>query len=373
MNIEEDTILKGLSRTAQVQYTIQDEILKKAYGESGAPFLTTRELAKRYSVSVVTAQHIMVALRDSGYIRLCGKKYFLDYAGHEQHLEENSRVLGVLIPNLSNEFYGAVARTIRIMAEKRDYQVVVMDTNYSCAQERRCMKLMQQYGVAGLLIAPYVSLENRQFFHDFPLPCMLLSHAIEGSKRSSVQVNSFPAVDKIVRHLLEEGFRNFLYLGTEQINLMDDDRYLAFSASLQRAGYTLDAQSIFQMPATLSNAQEHLREMVQRAPRPTAVFCYHDQIAVELYRACRQLGLRIPEDIGIVGFDDLPMTTCIVPPLTTVRYRISTMVEIALDQLLKEIDTGVHVYDNFYVEPTLITRESTALSRHTGGSSAHNE
>ena len=55
------------------------------------------------------------------------------------------------------------------------------------------------------------------------------------------------------------------------------------------------------------------------------------------------------------------------------RYRIPTMVEIALDQLLKEIDTGVHVYDNFYVEPTLITRESTALSRHTGGSSAHNE
>ena len=69
MNIEENMILKNMSRTAQVQYTIQTEVLKKVYGESGAPFLTTRELAKRYSVSVVTAQHIMVSLRDEGYIK----------------------------------------------------------------------------------------------------------------------------------------------------------------------------------------------------------------------------------------------------------------------------------------------------------------
>lgn len=363
MNIEENMILKNMSRTAQVQYTIQTEVLKKVYGESGAPFLTTRELAKRYSVSVVTAQHIMVSLRDEGYIKLCGKKYFLDYAKHEQHLEERTHVIGVLLPNISNEFYAAVARTIRLMAEKRDYQVVVMDTNYSCAQERRCMKLMQQYGVTGVLLAPCVSSENKKFFYDYPIPCMLLSHAIDGSNRSSVQINSFPAMDKIVRHLLKEGFRNFLYLGTEQINLLEDDRYLGFSTSLQREGYTLDTENIFQMPADLSAGHERLAELLKRAPKPVAAFCYHDQIAVELYKVCRQLNMRIPEDVGIVGFDDLPMTTCIVPPLTTVRYRIPTMVEIALDQLLKEAETGVHVCDNYYVEPTLITRESTALSK----------
>lgn len=351
-----------LPRSAQEQYLLQQEILKGRFGEPGQPFITTRDLAQQRGVSIVTAQHIMVKLREEGFIELRGKKHFLAYAEQARRFDDQTKLIGLLIPNFKNEYHGAMAKAIKTLAGKEGYRVLVMDTAYSREQERKAVELMVHIGVAGILSCPAPTPEDKALYRDCPVPCVLLSHAFEGTKCSSVQVSSFPVTQKIARHLVEQGYRKFMYLGTKTMRLVDDDRYMGFRNGLQREGYALEKENVVLMPQNYKAADQVLAQMLQKQTEPVGVFCYHDLIAAELYRVCYQIGRKIPEDVGIVGFDDLPVATSVFPSLTTVRYRITSMAEIALQQLLQEVQSGEHKYDNYYVEPNLITRESTALA-----------
>ena len=357
-----DDIVMNLSRAAQEQYLIQNEILQGQYGESGKPFMTTRELAERRGVSLVTAQHIMVKLRESGFLELRGKKYFLSYEEQARQFDAQTKIIGLLITNLRNEYQGMIAKAVKSLALKKGYRVIVMDTAYSRKEEQKAMELMLHFGVAGMLIFPAPSHEDSALYRDCPIPCVLLSHAVKGSHRSSVLVNSFPMAQRIAHHLVEQGYRKFLYLGTQTQSLVDDDRYVGFRMGLQSEGFSLEPDDVMIVPQNYKEGTPALAELLHRQTEPVGVFCYHDLIAAELYRVCYEIGKKIPDEVGIVGFDDLPVATSIYPSLTTVQYRITSMAEIALHQLLKEVQTGNHKYDNYYVEPSLIVRESTALS-----------
>lgn len=357
-----DEMAMNLPRSAHEQYLIQKELLQGRFGAPGDAFITTRELAERRGVSIVTAQHIMVRLREQGFIELRGKKYFLSYAEQAKRFDEHTKIIGLLIPNFKNEYHGAMAKALKTLAEKLGYRVLVMDTAYSREQERKAVELLVHIGVAGIVSCPAPTTEDQELYRDCPVPCVLLAHAFESTKRSSVQVNSFPVAQKIARHLVSQGYRKFFYLGTKFMRLVDDDRYMGFRTGLQREGYALETSDVILMPQNYRAAASVLAEMLERQTEPIGVFCYHDLIAAELYRVCYQIGRRIPEDVGVVGFDDLPVATSVFPSLSTVRYRIMSMAEIALQQLLQEVKTGEHKYDNYYVEPNLIMRESTALA-----------
>ncbi|MEG2252518.1 MAG: substrate-binding domain-containing protein [Clostridia bacterium] len=357
----DDSIVMDLPRASQEKYLIQDEMLQGRYGAPGAPFMTTRELAAQRGVSLVTAQHIMVKLRDDGFIELRGKKYFLSYGEQAKKFDDRSKIIGLLITNLQNEYQGMIAKAIKTLAEREGYRILVMDTAYSREEERKAMELMVDLGVAGILSCPAPTPEDGTLYRDCPVPCVLLTHSIKGTKRSSVLVNSFPMAQRIAKHLVEQGYRKFFYLGTQTLRLLEDERCVGFRTGLQREGFALDAADVIQIPQNYKEAAPTLTEMLSRQTEPVGVFCYHDLIAAELYRVCYGIGKKIPDDVGIVGFDDLPVATSIYPSLTTVQYRIMSMAEIALQQLLKEVQTGHHKYDTYYVEPNLIARESTAL------------
>ncbi len=360
--MNEDLVMR-LPRAVQEQYLIREEILKGDYGEPGAPFLTTRALAQRRGVSVVTAQHIMVGLRQEGLIELRGKKYVL---AHEELVLEQQvyrKIIGILVPDIHNEFHAAMAKAVKTLAEERGYRAIIMDTGYSCAQEADAVQALVHFGVAGIISTPADVQQDPQLYRSCPVPCVLIAHAVEGSQCSSVQVSSFQVTQKIARHLVEQGYRHFAYLGTQAMRLVQDDRFSGFSTGLKCEGYELFGRDVLQLPQDMQTAELLLYPLLEQAREPLAVFCYHDLIAAALCRVCHRLGKRIPEDVGIVGFDDLPIATSVFPSLTTVRYRITSMAEIALQQLMREIRGQTAEHDNYYVEPTLIKRESTALAQ----------
>lgn len=358
-----DDFVTRLPRAVQEQYRLRQEILNGTYGQPGSAFLTTRELAEQQGISVVTAQHIMVGLRNEGLIELRGKKYFLSHEEQARRQEAYTKIIGVLVPDIKNEFHAAMAKAVKVLAQERGYRVIIMDTEYSCEQESAAMDLLVHCGAAGIICTPADGGQNQELYRDCPVPCVLIAHAVEGSDRSSVQVNSFQVTQKIARHLAEQGYQHFAYLGTQAVSLVQDDRFSGFCTGLQCEGYAIGKQDVIRLPQDVQAAKEMLNALLERTEEPLAVFCYHDLIAAELCRVCHQMEKRIPQDVGIVGFDDLPIATSVFPSLTTVRYRITSMAEIALQQLMREIKTGSREHDNYYVEPTLIKRESTALAQ----------
>lgn len=358
-------IFANLSRFAQEQYLIQEEILQGKYGPPGALFMTTRALAELRSVSVVTAHNIMTGLCEAGFIKLQGKKYYLSYSELAENFLNRTQIIGLLIPAMNNEFYASLSDAVVQLAGQHGYRVLVMTTAYSLLEEQKAYELLQQLSVSGIISCLTTSQENLKLYQDNPIPCVFLTHSVDGLKKSSIQVNSFSISQKVARHLIEQGYKKFFYIGTKNMPISNDERYAGFSMELRQAGFSLDEECIFQFTQNDKIDFKTISQALKKQTEPVGVFCYHDLIAAQLYRVCYKLGKQIPRDVGIVGFDDLSIATALYPPLTSVHYRIRTMADTALKQLFANIKNPNSAYDNYYIEPTLIERKSSILSDYT--------
>lgn len=355
-------VFENLSRAAQEQYLIQEEILKGRYGEPGSPFMTTRALAEQRQVSVVTAHNILVGLCAEGYVQLQGKKYYLSHAKLAEDRSRQSRIIGMLVPHLNNEFFSSLTDAVVDSLRQKGYETLVVSTTYEPEAERKVLQLFQNLSVAGIVSCVPTPEENRSLYRSFPVPCVFLGHALDNSKRSSVQVNSFAVSQKVARHLMEEGYRQFLYIGSRNRSLENDIRFTGFQMQLKQNGFELNPSDTLQVSNESRADDGLLMELLERQTQSVGIFCYHDLIAAQLYRVCKTLGKRIPQDVGIVGFDDLSVATTLTPPLTTVQYRIGSMADMTVKLLLDSIRSPDTPYDNYYVEPNLVIRQSTGLS-----------
>lgn len=113
-------------------------------------------------------------------------------------------------------------------------------------------------------------------------------------------------------------------------------------------------------PEDAAAANKAIEELLQALPKPAAVFCFHDLIATMVLQACQRLKFPCPKAIAVAGFDNLPVSSMTDPPLTTVGYRISEMAETAVRLIIRQIETGAEPDTNYYLEPSLIIRESSS-------------
>lgn len=358
-----DTIFESLSRAAQEQLLIQEEILQGKCGQPGDVFMTTRALAEARQVSVVTAHNILTGLCSAGYLELKSKKYYLS---HEEIMKDNQRksqIIGLLVPHLNNEFFSSLTDAIIEHARLRDYSVIVMTTSFSSEEEEKALQVFQNLSVSGIINGVPTKSQDAHLYKELKVPCVFVTYALDGSKKSSVQVNSFSISQKVAQHLVDQGYRNFLYIGSKSVPLQNDVRYVSYQMGLSQNGYQLEESHTLLINHGSKAENEHIAKLLKSQPGPVGVFCFHDLIAVQLYKVCNQLGLRIPEDVGVVGFDDLSIAASMIPPLTTVRYRIASMADTALRLLFECMESSNAPYDNYYIEPTLVERKSSQGAR----------
>lgn len=357
-----DEIISSASRSVQEQLIIQEEILEGKYGEPGAPFITTRALSESRQVSIVTAHNILNRLCASGYLELRGKKYYLS---HEHLLEEynsSTNIIGVTIPQFDNEFFSSLLDSLSESARKRGYTIIPISTSYTFIQDRKAIQLLQNLGVAGIISCSPTFAENEQLYRDSEIPFIFLGHSSEHLKRTSIQINSFPVSQKVVRHLLKEGYKKFVYIGTKNLPLEKDVRFTAFQMELKQNGYILKPENTLQILQDSKSDTNLIAQILEKQSEPVGVFCFHDLIAANVYQACESLGKKIPNDVGVVGFDDLSIASTLTPALTSIQYRIASMADIAVDFMISAIKSRNSSYDNYYIDPNLIVRDSSRLS-----------
>ena len=355
-------IFANLSRSAQEQYRIQDEILQGKYGQPGDVFMTTRALAELKQVSVVTAHNILTGLCGTGYLELRGKKYYLSHSKHIEAHNSQTNIIGLMLPHLNNEFYSSLADSVIETCRQKGYKVLVVTTSYSSSEERNVFQFLQNLNVAGIINCVPTSQENESLYRSCTLPYISLGHSLDNCKKSSVQVNSFSISQRVARHLIEEGYRNFIYVGTRNLPLENDIRFMAYQMELKANGYLLEPKNTLRISTDANGDDGRLIQLLKNQTEPVGIFCYHDLLAVKLYRICNLLSKRIPEDVGIVGFDDLSIASSLSPALTTIQYRVASMTDMTVNLLLASIRNPNEPYDNYYIEPNLVLRGSSLLS-----------
>ena len=346
----------------RIKEELVKEIISGTMGSSGTAFMTTRELVVRKGVSLKTAHRIVGMLRDAGYLELHGKRHYIKYSAESA----GKTLIGLLVTCLENPFFSSLSRSIEEAAATMNMELVIAASNYDLKSEREKLEMFCRRGVSGIIICPWGIEENEAFYKELPVPCVFIGRSLKNEKVDTVLVNDQLAAQKVAEHFIECGFKDFAYVGPA--GLSNDQRLLGFRNGLANNSIILQQKNILHLENT--NSQHDLEFMTDffgtRSER-LAVFCFHDLFAVRVLNSCSKLGIKVPDEVAIAGFDNLPIASEVYPALTSISYPIRDMARIAFETLAAKIlSIGTAPGIARYLEPELIVRESTKGGQSDG-------
>lgn len=331
--------------------------------------ITMKEIAKKLGVSVST---ISRALKDSPELHPETKRKIVE-AAKEMNYQPNllaqslrisrSKTLGVIVPEITSHFFASCISGIQDTANKRGYNVMICQSNESIEQEKANIRTLVSSQVDGLLIS--LSRETNQFDHLYDLynreiNFVLFDRVQEDIPVSKVTFNDAGGAYQVVKHLLENGSRRIVYVSGPEDLYISKKRKEGYLRALAEFGVHQDNSLVKITDLTEEGNIKIARDIVSMRPRPDAVFCMIDPVAVDVLTEWKTLGIKVPEDMALAGFTNNPTSAVVEPPLTTVSQPGYEMGKLAVSHLLDQLD-GIASEDpiSIVLETTLVPRKSS--------------
>lgn len=326
--------------------------------------MTIKDIARAASVSHSTVSR---ALRDSPMVgretadrirRIAQESGYRASAVARSLATSRTRTIGVVVTSIADPFAAEVVSGIEEAADTQGYSVILADSNADPEREVRVVTALQERRVDGIVVtssrvgALYVPLLARM-----RVPIVLVNNQHPSEFVHSIMIGNREAALAAVNHLVALGHRRIAYLGDRFGHQSDTERFAGYREALEQADLPFTPELVMHGDGKLEGGEQAICRLLSLAARPTAVFCYNDMSAVGALAGIRARGLRIPDDISVVGFDDLPIARYTWPPLTTVRQPKRQMGRLAVERLLKP-SNGIE--ENTTVPGELIVRASTA-------------
>ena len=333
--------------------------------------MTIREIAKSLNVSPST---ISVVLNSKPGVRseLREKiKKILRENGYT--IKEPNTIKGtILFIYYKSTDYLAARNDDTLTKTLNAIEMVCSEQNYAFslanATDQNLDELLSRKNLANIdgviLLGTEYFHEPKDSFFSLPVPIVVLDGYFPEYPITTVNIDNGYGVYKVVTHLREKGHRNIGYLKSSvEYGCLRDRKNCIFS-SVERVGLTLDPQYIIKVSQESGKIQQEVLEFLERESRlPTAFIADNDIIAVSAIQAMQRKGVKVPEDISIVGFDDSNICTIFTPHLTTVKSDFKYMAELATRRLIQMIHSENPVIIKSTVETTFIERQTVA-ARH---------
>lgn len=272
----------------------------------------------------------------------------------------SSNIIGGLILEFSNPFYVPVIEAIEAVANEHDYVAVISETRRQLSIEAKIVERLRRLRLAGCVITPVMeSLNHLLAMRDDGIPVVAVGRRC--SELDYVCADDTTGAILVGRHLLKLGHRQpaYVYSG-EAFNEPEEIRWRGFRKTLEGAGFPCDESRRIQVGNNrVEGGFLGADRILALVPRPTFVFAATDRLAIGLIQRLRQQGVQVPDDIAVVGYDDIEMSECLEVPLTTVSYPKYEMGRLAAQMLFERIEgKGVKRIEHVLLQPELIVRES---------------
>jgi LacI family transcriptional regulator len=281
------------------------------------------------------------------------------------------RCLALVIKEIDNPYYGEIISAARAQAQLKGYTLLVVSSEGEYDAERRAVDLLQAKDVDGLIVTPVLD-EHADLSHLFELkrrnfPFVLLEE-VRGVQASLVDVDNVEGSRVAVAHLIDQGHVRIAHFAGPSYSTHSMQRVDGVHRACSASRLIFNADDVVPAGAHLDDGYrcglEYFRGR-SASNRPTAVTCYNDLVALGLCRALAELGLRVPEDVSVVGFDDIGLLGYLPLPLTTVRIPKSEMGRIATQMLVHQIESSEIVPPRkVFLDAQLVVRGSTAAPSH---------
>ena len=330
---------------------------------------TITDVARQAGVSKATVSAVIndsATVKGSTRDRVLAAIDVLNYRPTQITTARKTKSIGLLIKEIDNPYYAEVVLGARSHANEHGYTLLVASSEGEYDAERRAVELLQAKDVEGLIATPVLD-EHADLSHFFELkrrnfPFVLLE-GVRGVPASLVDVDNRDASRKAVEYLIRQGHTRIVHFAGPRYSMHSEERLDGVRRACSASHLIFHDDDAIEAGAHLADGYQAALTCFRKrtgAARPTAVTCYNDLVAIGVCRALHELGLRIPDDVSVVGFDDIPLLEYLPVPLTTVRMPKAEMGELAAQMLIRHIESRtVLPPQKVVLEAELVTREST--------------
>lgn len=345
--------------------------------------ITIHDVARQAGVSPSTVSNVLNGKHDRMSAETCERvlRAVADLGYAPSEMARGLRtgfvpIIGLIVPSVANPFWGAFARCVERAADARNCQVMLCNGERDAQREQRYAESMFSRGIRGVILGSSpLSMKHMAPLTRRGLQLVAFDRHVlgeDGLEVDSVRVDNSRGATLAIEHFLQLGHQRIGFISGPILSASRSDRLQAYKAALAAKGITVDPSLIWMENVHPGAGDEEGTEigraaafaMLRRSDPPTALFAINDMTAIGIYAGVRELGLRIPEDVSVLGFDDINLCRVVNPPLSTVRQPLEDLMRSAVEVLLDRLSgKNQGQPTHLTLSPELILRGSTARPR----------
>jgi LacI family transcriptional regulator len=340
-------------------------------GRVPGPAPSIKRVADRAGVSIATVSRVFAdpqAVSDVLRLRVEEAARALNYRPSRAARSlraGTSQSVGVVIPDLENPFFTAVVRGIEVVLRAAGYTLLLANSDEDAAREREVLQTLRADGVDGIILVPINP--ARDAYRDVlapPLQVVAVDRSPANFRPDLVTVDNVEGTRRGVEHLFGLGHREVALLGGPLRHSTAKERERGYQDAVRAGGRTLRPELVHYGDFREEGGYDGMKALLALARRPSAVFVANNLMTLGAFRALHEAGVRIPDELALVGFDDMPWATSLNPPLTAVSQPSHEIGSSAADLLLDRIARPERAIRHLILETSLVVRASCGASLH---------
>jgi len=329
--------------------------------------VTHKDVAERAGVSVATVSYVLnngprpvapeTRLKVEDAVAELG--YYPNELARSLRLQQSSTI-GLILPNVMNPVFGEIAHQLESVCTQEGFLVLLCNSDRQHDREERFIQMLRAKQVDGVVITPHSEpLSLIKPLVQARIPIVVLEHDLPGVH--CIAIDELQGGHIATQHLIKLGHRRIALLRRTPTSALSTQRFVGYQQALAAAGLPLDPQLVIECASGQAAGAQAIQQLLTLSNPPTAVFTHNDVLAMGALHAIHSAGLAVPDDISVVGYDDITSAAYFVPPLTTVQSPKAEMGVLAGQTILQLVrHTGEQPPLTRVLPVELVVRSSTA-------------
>jgi LacI family transcriptional regulator len=324
---------------------------------------TIKDIAKRANVAISTVSYV---LNDSKNVKPETKERIMkiieELNYHPRMVARSLKTrktltIGIIVPDISNMFFTEIIRGIEDLFNKHDYSVILCNTDEDQSKESKYIKTLFEKDIDGLIFLGTGKNQQNLLKNKKNIPVVIVDRKI-GDEFNSVMVNNLKGGYLATEYLLKKHHSEVLFLSGSLAVSTYFDRLSGYKEALRANGYAFNEALVHQCEASSDGGYLCIEKLFDKSFPFKSIFAANDLIALGAMKALIKRGIKIPEEVSIIGYDNIPTSYLVIPALTTVNQPKYLMGEQAGRLLLKQIKEEMNGEEQIVLDPELIIRET---------------
>lgn len=331
---------------------------------------TIKDIAKITGYSITTVSHVLNGkgdrFSDECISRIKSVVNDLDYKPNQLAvglLKKSTRTIGFIVSDIRNNFFSQMAKAIEECCNQSSWNMILCNTNDSSSQEINCIHLLAEKCVDGIIISINRNSNKAKIqksidlIKKYNIPYVMIDRTLENAELNSVATNHIYGGYLAGKHLIDLGHRDIACI-TGPSHLDDSSRRLiGFKKALLEGNIPFNSDLVYVGDYTYYSGQDAIEKLGDK--KFTAIFAFNDFMAFGAYKSLREKGLNIPNEVSIIGYDDIFFSEILDVKLSSIRQPIKELGTLATRQIIEMNETKRQINKKLFLEPKLVVRDST--------------